>query len=110
LKIAQVGGMFALKPIQISIKTSKYARGPNEEKKYTKKVLQPASQKLLPDDTSSLLYLVDSNLIESYRVLDSLFQKAISTNNVEVIQFLRSNLKREQISQLSEVSNDVKLG
>jgi hypothetical protein len=88
---------------------SKQARKKGEEKKYIKKTITVSSQSLLPDDISSLV-LVESTLLESYQILDSVFRAAIRTKNADVIRFLQTTLTKEQIQLLGKVSNDVGMG
>lgn len=95
-----------LKPIPVKISQSKYAAEKGQEKKYIKKSITVANQKLLPDDTSSQFLLIESKRDKALGILMSLFQNGMS-QNAEIREFARTHLSKEELKVLSEVSKDV---
>lgn len=95
-----------LKPIPVKISQSNYAAEKGKEKKYVKKSIQVSSQKMIPDNTPSQLFLVDGKHLEFSRLLDSLFRAEIASN-ADFKRAVKSRLTPEQIKLLSEVSKDV---
>jgi hypothetical protein len=95
-------GKKRMKPITTTVKGSRFTdtRGKERVKKFV-----PGRINDLPDINTQVC-IVEPSLIEAYRLLDNIFQKAIGANPA-VKSFLQANLTKEQIGLLIRVHNDV---